>query len=74
MEYALRLFNLVPIGSISARLNPCFNGICSAIKQLDEHGVETEVHQFSLRLNPCFNGICSAMAVSILKRPSHLKS
>ena len=37
------------------RLNPCFNGICSAI---GHHRVVSHLH---VRLNPCFNGICSAM-------------
>ena len=36
------------------RLNPCFNGICSATK------LRGEVRTSYGCLNPCFNGICSA--------------
>ena len=54
MEYALRAKTIIDIRDSKMRLNPCFNGICSArlLPQLQEPK--------QLRLNPCFNGICSA--------------
>ena len=55
MEYALRLSTKRAAHS-KRSLNPCFNGICSAIQ------VGMLLFGATLTsLNPCFNGICSAI-------------
>ena len=54
MEYALRGVFATLSPTKVLRLNPCFNGICSARYESDL------INQIPGGLNPCFNGICSA--------------